>query len=69
MQELKAKINPDGSLEVETSGFKGASCIAELENFTKEMQALGVSLNLKDQKKKSEYYIQGQRTGISNKTG
>ena len=68
MQELKAKINPDGTFEIETSGFKDHSCVDELDKAIKELEALGIETEIKEMKKKPEYYVQGQRTGIHSKS-
>jgi len=68
MEEIKAKINDDGSIEIETSGFKGQSCMKELEKLTKSLAVMGINTSVKDQKKKPEYYLAGQDTGIKIKT-
>ena len=56
MQEITATIKDDGTIEIETSGFKGAACIKELDQITKSLELMGIKTQVKDQKKKPEYY-------------
>ena len=67
MESIEAKINNDGSIQIETSGFKGSSCIKELDNIMKDLEAMGIKTQIADQKKKPEFYQ--ITTGTAIKTG
>ena len=62
MKTIKATISPQGEVEIETTGFKGAAC----ELATKELEkALGTTTR---KKKSPEYYaatVGQQKAGAS----
>jgi hypothetical protein len=64
MKEVKIRIKKDGTTEIETSGFKGNECLEETDRILKQADDLGISLEVKDRKKKAEYYEQPVTTGI-----
>lgn len=66
MTEISAIVNPDGSIKIETSGFKGAGCMNILEEITKDLEAMGIKTTITDQKKKPEYYAITTGTAIRN---
>jgi Protein of unknown function (DUF2997) len=67
MEEISAIVNKDGSITIETTGFKGSGCINLLDSITKDLEAMGIKTSIKDQKKKPEYYAAGTTATI--KTG
>ena len=55
-EELEIDIAPDGTLIVEAKGYKGAGCLESLNKLLRELEQGGISTNVKDQKKKQEFY-------------
>jgi hypothetical protein len=63
MKEIKTHIAKDGTVTIETSGFKGNACQEETDRILQDLEALGISVAVKEDKKKAEYYEQPIRTG------
>lgn len=60
MEEIKVTINNDGTLEIDTAGYKGDSCIEELEKITKMLGEYGIDTEQINQKRKPEYYARNR---------
>ena len=56
MREIKTHISPDGTTTIETSGFKGKTCQETTDKILKELQDLGILVQVKEDKRKAEYY-------------
>jgi len=67
-KDIKIEIKPDGSLAVETSGYKGNGCESQIDELMKIAEARGLKTEMKDKKKKAEYYAAGTSTSIISKT-
>lgn len=63
-EELEIDIAPDGSMKVEAKGYKGAGCIDALDKLLESLKQGGIETNIKDQKKKQEYYAAGTKQTI-----
>lgn len=63
-KELEIDIAPDGSLKVEAKGYHGAGCIDALDKLLEDLKQGGIETNIKDQKKKQEYYVAGTKQTI-----
>ena len=55
-EELEIDIAPDGTLKVEAKGHRGAGCIDELNKLLEDLRQGGIETNIKNQKKKQEFY-------------
>jgi len=56
MKEVKIHIKPDGTTTIETSGFKGNACLETTDKILKDLETLGISMKIKEDKRKAEYY-------------
>ena len=56
MREIKTHISPDGTTTIETSGFKGKTCQETTDKILKDLEDLGISVQVKEDKRKAEYY-------------
>jgi len=56
MREIKTLIKPDGTVTLETSGFKGKACEENTNKILKDLEELGISMQVKKDKRKAEYY-------------
>lgn len=56
MPEMEIIITPEGEIKIEAAGYKGGSCLKDLDEYRKHMAAGGVTTDIKDQKKKPEFY-------------
>ena len=65
-KEIKIEIKPDGSLFVETAGYKGNACETQIDELMKEAESRGLKVEMKERKRKIEYYAAGQSTGTRN---
>lgn len=67
MKEVKVHIKPDGTTTIETSGFKGKACQEMTDKMLKDLEVLGISMQVKEDKKKAEYYevATGTAVGVS----
>ncbi len=68
MTEVKVNVDEKGNMIMETTGFKGAACLRELDEISEKMKEYGIGSTVKDQKKKSEYYVAAQKSGILNRS-
>jgi len=57
MKQVKAEINKDGKIRIEFIGFRGNECVEERERLRKIMQDLGVILEVKEIRRKTEQEI------------
>ena len=64
MREIKTRIKPDGSTTIETSGFKGNACQETTDKMLKDLEDLGISLKVKEDKRKAEYYEVATGTAV-----
>lgn len=64
MKEIKTFIGNDGTTTIETTGFKGKACVEETDRILKDLEDLGISVAVKEEKKKAEYYESQVKTGI-----
>lgn len=64
MKEVKVHIKPDGSTTIETSGFKGDTCMHETDRILKDLEEIGISIRVKEDKKKAEYYEVATGTAV-----
>jgi len=69
MREIIVEIDPDGKATIKTQGFRGPSCLAEVEKLKARLRALGVEVDVERQEKTAEFYQtqttqQQQRTGL-----
>ena len=55
-EELEIDIAPDGTLKVEAKGYRGGACIDALDKLLADLKQGGIETNIKDQKKKQEFY-------------
>lgn len=67
MKEIKTHISPDGTTTIETSGFKGKTCQETTEKLLKDLESFGISVQVKEDKRKAEYYEIA--TGTANRNG
>jgi hypothetical protein len=66
MEKITFEISNDGSLKIETSGYKGSACLKELEKFRAFMKSeYGIEMSTTNMKKKPEFY----EKPIAEKTG
>lgn len=56
MKEMEIIIAPDGSIKIEAAGYSGGTCMKDLDKYIAHLRAGGVTTDLKDQKKKPEFY-------------
>lgn len=69
MREVLVEIDQDGRATITTKGFRGPSCLAEIEKLKARLKALGVEVDVERQEKTPEFYQtetqqQQQRTGL-----
>jgi len=69
MKEIIVEIDPDGRATIATKGFRGSSCLAEIEKLKARLKALGVEVDVEKQERTPEFYQtqttqQQQRTGL-----
>ena len=64
MKEIKTHISPDGTTTIETSGFKGKTCQEMTDKILKDLEELGISVRVKENKKKAEYYEVATGTAV-----
>jgi len=62
MKDVKIRIKKDGSTTLETSGFKGKACEELTDKMLKDLRDLGISGQVKEDKKKAEYYDTASET-------
>ena len=67
MKEIKTHISPDGTTTIETSGFKGKTCQETTDKILKDLENLGISVKVMEDKRKAEYYEIA--TGIAVRVG
>jgi valyl-tRNA synthetase len=65
MREITATIGEDGAMTLDTKGFKGKACQEATDKILKELEVLGIGVEVKDDKKKAEYY----ETETASRTG
>ncbi len=67
MKEVKIHIKPDGTTTIETSGFKGKACQELTDKLLKDLEEIGISMQVKEDKKKAEFYevAAGNEVGIT----
>ena len=64
MREIKTHISPDGTTTIETSGFKGKTCQETTDKILKDLEVLGISVQVKEDKRKAEYYEIASGTAV-----
>jgi hypothetical protein len=68
MREVKAEIDKSGKVRIEFIGFRGDECAEERERIRKIMQDLGVTLEIKEVRKKTAQEILGELRLSGEKT-
>ncbi len=66
-EDIKIEVKPDGTMIIETSGYKGAACEKRIDEIMRDAESRGFKVEVKDKKKKMEYYQNGTGTGILSK--
>jgi hypothetical protein len=54
-EQIDIEIGDDG-IKFDAKGFKGGTCLSELDEFLKYMKSVGIEVSIDDQKMKSEAY-------------
>lgn len=68
-EDITIKVKSDGTLFLETSGYKGKACETRIKEIMKEAASHGIKVEVKENKKKVEYYATGTKTGTGNLSG
>ncbi|MEM4301524.1 MAG: hypothetical protein QXQ70_03030 [Candidatus Caldarchaeum sp.] len=68
MKQIKIIINEDGEAQIETDGYKGPECLADVEKILQHLKELGLDIKTEGIKYKPEYYVNAttakQKVGI-----
>lgn len=67
MQEIEITIAPDGTMKIDTKGFKGPACLEELGGILRDLGELGIEARISSQQLKPEFYVQAQRSVTAHK--
>jgi|FaiFalFF_MnMetaG_3_1042247.scaffolds.fasta_scaffold02470_4 hypothetical protein len=67
MREVKAKIDKDGKVSIEFTGFIGDECVEEREQLRKILLDLGVVIEAREIRKKSERQLLGETGSIKRR--
>lgn len=62
MKEVSIRIKEDGSQVIETSGYQGAACEETTKLILKRLAEKGIPVQVKDEKKKAEYYANAMQS-------
>ena len=65
MRAVDVIINPDGSVKVSYSGFKGEACFLEAKRIYEKLKALGVDVKIERTERTAEAYAT-ERTKVLN---
>ena len=65
MKEVEVIINPDGSVKVSYSGFKGEACFLEAKRIYEKLKALGVDVKIEKTERTAEAYVT-EKTKVFN---
>ena len=65
MKAVDVIINPDGSVKVSYSGFKGEACFLEAKRIYEKLKALGVDVKIERTERTAEAYAT-ERTKVLN---
>jgi len=63
MKSVDVIINPDGSVKVTYSGFKGGACFEEAKRIYERLKALGVNVSIEKVTPTAEYYVSANAKG------
>jgi len=66
VEEITIKVKSDGTLFLETAGYAGNACETKVNEIMKEMESHGIKMDIKEKKKKVEYYAAGTKIGTGN---
>ena len=65
MRAVDVIINPDGSVKVSYSGFKGEACFLEAKRIYEKLKALGVDVKIERTERTAEAYAT-EKTKVFN---
>ena len=65
MKAVDVIINPDGSVKVSYSGFKGEACFLEAKRIYEKLKALGVNVKIEKVERTAEAYAT-EKTKVFN---
>ena len=65
MRAVDVIINPDGSVKVSYSGFKGEACFLEAKRIYEKLKALGVDVKIERIERTAEAYVT-EKTKVLN---
>ena len=65
MRAVDVIINPDGSVKVSYSGFKGEACFLEAKRIYERLKALGVDVKIERTERTAEAYAT-EKTKVFN---
>ena len=65
MRAVDVIINPDGSVKVSYSGFKGEACFLEAKRIYEKLKALGVDVKIERTERTAEAYAT-EKTKVLN---
>ena len=65
MRAVDVIINPDGSVKVSYSGFKGEACFLEAKRIYEKLKALGVDVKIERTERTTEAYAT-EKTKVFN---
>ena len=65
MRAVDVIINPDGSVKVSYSGFKGEACFLEAKKIYERLKALGVDVKIERTERTAEAYAT-EKTKVLN---
>jgi len=58
MKTVFVKVDDDGNVIIDFYGFVGKTCETETLKLIKKLEELGITVNITDEQKKPEYYVE-----------